>query len=137
MSECAPVAVVSAWPMEATLRAVAGDPFSFRIVLRDEAGDVVDVSLWEWRATVTTGRVRLDFETSADEGGVRLWMRGDDTARLGTGKWWPYDVACRQHEAGEGLTVLRGRMELKPRVTDPLRHDPDLAPGREEDLVPR
>ena len=130
---------VDAWPAEATLRPVEGDPFAFRLVLRDIGGGPVDVSLWEWRATVTTGRIRLDFEALADEGGVRLILRGDDTARLyaeRAGRPCPYDVTCRQPSAGEGSTVLAGDMLVKPRVTDPLRHDPDAAPGREDDLVP-
>jgi hypothetical protein len=133
------VSVVDAWPAEATLRAVAGDPFAFRLVLRDPEGGAVDVSLWEWRATVTTGRIRLDFEALADEGGVRLIMRGDDTARLyaeRAGKPCPFDVACRQPSAGEGSTVLAGDMLVMRRVTDPIRYDPDVAPGREDDLVP-
>lgn len=124
-------AVVDQWPIEATLRAVVGDPFAFRLVVRDPAGDPVDVSLWEWRATVTTGPIRLDFESSASaDDGVRLWLRGDQTARLGRGDW-PYDVACRQPSAGEGVTVLAGMLALKPRVTDPIRHDPDVVPAEE------
>jgi hypothetical protein len=130
-------ALVDAWPVEATLRVVKGDPFAFRLVLRDEAGDPVDVSLWEWRATVVTfGGLRLDFEALADEGGVRLVLRGDDTARLSTFTAGRFDVACRQPSAGEGSIVLAGVVIAKARVTDPLRHDPDAAPGREDDLVP-
>lgn len=127
--------VVDAWPVQATLRAVAGDPFSFRVQLLDGDGDVIDVSLWKWAATVTTGRLRLDFEWAADDTGVRLWLRGDDTARLPAGKSWPFDVACRQDAAGEGVMVVAGQMAIKARVTDPLRSDPETAP-REEDLVP-
>ena len=81
--------VVDAWPMEGTLRAVAGDPFAFRLVLLDSDGDPVDVSLWTWAATVTTGRLRLDFGWAADDTGVRLWLRGDETARLPVGKSLP------------------------------------------------
>ena len=121
--------------MEATLRAVQGDPFSFRVQLLDSDGEPVDVSLWKWAATVTTGRLRLDFEWSADAEGARLWLRGDDTARLPAGRSYPYDVACRQDAAGEGVMVLAGQMAVKTRVTDPLRSDPETAP-REEDLVP-
>jgi hypothetical protein len=127
--------LVDAWPARATLRAVRGDPFAFRLVLRDEQGDPVDVSLWEWRATVSTGSLRLDFEALADEGGVRLWLRGDDTARLSTLRAWPFDVTCRAPSAGEGVMVLAGEMVLKARITDPLRHDPDAAP-RDDELVP-
>lgn len=127
---------VDAWPARAVLRAVQGDPFAFRLVLRDPDGDVIDVALWEWRATVSTGTLRLDFETLADEGGVRLWLRGDDTARISTLRPWPFDVTTRQPTAGEGVVVLAGEMSVKARVTDPLRHDPDLSP-RDEDLVPR
>ena len=128
-------ALVDAWPMEATLRAVAGDPFSFRVQLLGDDGQPVDVSRWIWAATVTTGRLRLDFEWAADTEGVRLWLRGDDTARLQTGKSWPFDVACRQDPAGEGVMVVAGQMMIKARVTDPLRSDPETAP-REEDPVP-
>ena len=78
--------LVDAWPMEATLRVVAGDPFAFRLVLVGDDGQPVDVSLWTWAATVTTGTLRLDFEWAADDTGVRLWLRGDDTARLTAGK---------------------------------------------------
>lgn len=127
--------VVDAWPLDATLRAVAGDPFSFRVQLLDGDGQVVDVSAWTWAATVTTGQLRLNFEWTADAEGARLWLRGDDTARLPPGKPWPYDVACRQDAAGEGVMVLAGQMIVKARVTDPLRSDPETAP-REEDLVP-
>jgi hypothetical protein len=127
--------VVDAWPLEATLRAVAGDPFAFRLVLLDGDGQPVDVSLWTWAATVhATGTLRLDFEWAADEGGVRLWLRGDDTARCATGTPLAFDVACRQPAGGEGVMVLAGQMTVKARVTDPLRSDPDTAP-REAELV--
>ena len=128
--------VVDAWPVEATLRAVAGDPFAFRLVLYADDGQPVDVSLWTWAATVyATSGLRLDFGTAADDTGVRLWLRGDDTARLATGKALAYDVACRQPAGGEGVIVLAGEMMVKARVTDPLRSDPETAP-REEELVP-
>jgi len=120
--------VVDAWPVQATLRAVAGDPFSFRVQLRGDDGELVDVQLWEWAATVATGRLRLDFEAAADEGGVRFWLRGDDTARIPAGKPWPFDVTGRQPTAGEGVTVVAGDMHVRQRVTAPLRHDPDLVP---------
>jgi hypothetical protein len=128
--------LVDAWPMEATLRAVAGDPFSFRLVLLGDDGQAVDVSLWTWAATVyATSTLRLDFEWAADEGGVRLWLRGDDTARLAVGQPLAFDVACRQPAGGEGVTVLAGQMMVKARVTDPMRSDPETAP-RVEELVP-
>jgi hypothetical protein len=131
-----PGAMVDAWPMEVTLRAVAGDPFGFRLVLLDEDGQAVDVSGWLWAATVVASTsLRLDFEWSADQDGVRLWLRGDDTARLPAGPSLAFDAACRQPASGEGVTVLGGQMIVKARVTDPLRNDPDTAP-REEDLVP-
>jgi hypothetical protein len=135
MAECSSARVVDSWPLEATLRAVSGDPFAFRLVLLGDDGDPVDVMQWDWAATVTTGRLRLDFEWAADEGGVRLWLRGDATARLPVGKPLPFDVACRQPAAGEGVMVLAGKMMVKSRVTDQLRNDPETAP-REEDLVP-
>ena len=125
-------ALVDAWPVEAVLRFVAGDPFSFRVQLLDGDGQAVDVSTWTWAATVTTGRLRLDFEWAADAEGVRLWLRGDDTARLPTGRAYPYDVAVRQQGAGEGVTVVAGTMLGKPRVTDPIRHDPDAVPADRE-----
>ena len=128
-------AVVDAWPVEATLRPVAGDPFSFRVVLLGDDGQPVDVSTWLWAATVTTGSLRLDFEWAADDTGARLWLRGDATARLPTGRPLAFDVAVRQPAAGEGVMVLAGQMMVKARVTDQLRDDPDTAP-REEDLVP-
>jgi hypothetical protein len=131
------VTVVDAWPPEATLRVVKGDPFAFRVVLRDEAGEPVDVSVWEWRATVVTGfGLRLDFETAADETGVRLWLRGDDTARISTLTRSRFDVAARQPSAGEGVTVLAGDVLAKARVTDPIRHNPDEIPGLEPGMVP-
>jgi hypothetical protein len=129
-------ALVDAWPMEATLRAVAGDPFAFRLVLLGDDGQAVDVSLWTWAATVTDGTLRLDFEWAADDAGVRLWLRGEDTARLTPGRPLKFDVACRQPAGGEGVMVLAGPMMVKGRVTDPLRSDPGAAPGREEELVP-
>jgi hypothetical protein len=129
-------ATVDAWPLNATLRAVRGDPFAFRLVLLDEDDQPVDVSLWIWAATVAgRGGLRLDFGWDADEGGVRLWLRGDDTERLPVGTPLDFDVACRQPAAGEGVMVLAGQMMVKARVTDPLRSDPDTAP-REDELVP-
>jgi len=129
-------AMVDAWPIEVTLRAVAGDPFAFRLTLLDEDGSAVDVTLWTWAATVLgQGALRLDFEWAADDTGVRFWLRGDDTARLPAGPALAFDAACRQPAGGEGVTVLAGQMILKPRVTDPLRSDPGTAP-REEELVP-
>jgi hypothetical protein len=130
-----PPQVVDAWPQEATLRAVAGDLFGFRVVLLDADDQPVDVSTWLWAATVTTGSLRLDFEWAADDQGVRLWLRGDETARLPTGRPLAFDVSTRQPAAGEGVMVLAGQMMVKARVTDQLRDDPDTAP-REEDLVP-
>jgi hypothetical protein len=127
--------VIDAWPQEATLRVVRGDPFSFRVVLRGDDGQPVDVSAWEWAATLTTGTLRLDFEWSADDAGVRLWLRGDDTERLSAGRPVTYDVACRQPASGEGVMVLSGEVKVKDRVTDPMRSDPDTAP-REGELVP-
>jgi hypothetical protein len=129
-------ATVDAWPLDATLRAVAGDPFAFRLVLLGDDDQPVDVSLWAWAATVVgRGGLRLDFESAADEGGVRLWLRGEDTARLPVSTPLDFDVACRQPAAGEGVMVLAGQMTVRPRITDPLRSDPGTAP-REEELVP-
>jgi hypothetical protein len=125
-------AVVDAWPEEATLRVVAGDPFSYRVELLGDDGQPVDVSTWIWASTATTGTLRLDFEWTADETGVRLWLRGEETGRLPPGRPVSYDVACRQPSAGEGVTVLGGPMKVKARVTDPLRSDPDTAPREEE-----
>jgi hypothetical protein len=128
---CAPAAVVDAWPQQATLRAVAGDPFSFRVQLRDADGQPVDPMLWDWSCTVTTGHLRLDFEWAADDQGVRLWLRGDDVARLPAGRGWPFDVTCRQPAAGEGVTILAGDMFVRPRITAPLRSDPYAVPSDE------
>jgi hypothetical protein len=128
-------AVVDAWPVEVTLRPVAGDPFSFRAVLRGDDGQPVDVSAWDFAATLTTGTLRLDFEWAADDTGVRFWLRGEDTARLTPGRPATYDVAARQPTAGEGVMILAGKVEVKGRVTDPLRSDPDTGP-REGELVP-
>ena len=124
--------IVDLRPTRARLLGVAGDPFQFRLILRDSDGDPVDVSAWTWRATVSTGRVRLDFEWAADDAGVSLWMRGDDTARIPEGREFPYDVACRQPTAGEGQTVLSGQMVMDRRTTDALRSDPDLTPADAE-----
>lgn len=129
MTASSPGRVVDAWPVAATLRAVEGDPFSFRVQIRDPEGELVDVSLWEWAATVTTGFLRLDFERAADDTGVRFWLRGDDTARLPIGKPWPFDVTGRQPSAGEGVTVVAGQMFVKSRVTAPLRSQPDVVPA--------
>lgn len=126
--------VVDLLPQRARLLAYAGDPFSFRIEVVDEDGDPsVDVSGWEWRATVTTGNQRLDFECEGDETGVDVWMRGEDTARLPTsGREFPFDVTGRQPAAGEGTTVLRGEMTATRRVTIPLRSDPEAEPADAE-----
>lgn len=130
-------AVIDSWPATATLRAVQGDPFAYRLLVLDEDDNPVDTSQWEWRSTVASSSIRLDFEIRPDDEGVWLWLRGDDTARLGTMVPYQFDVACRQPEAGEGMTVLRGMMFIQSRTTDVLRSDPDLRPGREEDLVPK
>jgi hypothetical protein len=126
--------VVDAWPEQATLRAVAGDPFSFRVELLGDDGQPVDVTTWDFAATLTTGTLRLDFEWAADDTGVRLWLRGEATARLTPGRPVTFDVAARQPTAGEGVMVLAGPMEVMARVTDPLRSDPDTGP-REGELV--
>lgn len=120
--------VVDLQPRTATLLAYRGDPFDFHLRLTDADGQPVDVTGWDWRATVITGTRRIDFEWAAEGDGVRLWMRGDDTARLPANerRGFPYDVTTRQPDAGEGRTVLRGRMMVAQRVTDPLR-TPDLA----------
>lgn len=133
---CGPAAVVDARPIRARLLAVSGDPFTFRLVLRDADGDPVDVSLWDWAGAVTTGQITIDFEWRADDTGVWLGLRGDETVRLPVGRDWPFDVSCRQPAAGEGVTVLSGEMSTSRRVTAPLRDDPDARPGREDDLVP-
>jgi hypothetical protein len=131
-----PGEVIDLRPAAARLLGVAGDPFAFRLILRDPDGGPVDVTLWDWRATVDTGRVRLDFEWAADDQGVSLWMRGDDTARIPTRGEFPYDVATRQPAAGEGQTVLSGLMSVERRTTDPLRSDPDLIPADAPEPVP-
>jgi plastocyanin len=124
------------WPADITIRVIIGDPVSFTLRLRDTDGNIIDTSLWEWRATVDTGTYRLDFEIQADVDNVRFFMRGDDTARLTVGKPGSFDIACRPDAAGEGNMVGAGMVFARGRVTDPLRHNPDLLPGREEDLVP-
>jgi hypothetical protein len=124
--------VIDLRPLTARLLGKAGDLFGFRLILRDSVGDPVDVTLWDWRATVDLGRVRLDFEWAADAGGVSLWMRGDDTARIPERRDFPFDVACRQPTAGEGVTVLSGVMVMERRTTDPLRSDPGLTPAEAE-----
>lgn len=119
--------LVNLQPVSARLLAYQADPFDFHLRLTID-GAPVDVSGWEWRATIEAGRVRIDFEwrTEDDGTGVRLWLRGEDTARLPLGREWPFDVTTRQLEAGEGVTVLRGTIKVAPRFTDPLRSDPDL-----------
>jgi hypothetical protein len=124
-----PTQTVNLQPVRARLLAVVGDPFEFRVILRDPDGDPIDVTLWDFRATVSTGRVRIDFEWAADDTGVSFWMRGDDTARLPQDREFPFDVAARQPTAGEGSTVLSGEMVAARRVTDPLRNDPELVPA--------
>lgn len=128
--------VVDLRPATARLLGVQGDPFAFRLVVRDLDGDPVDVTLWDWRGTVSTGRVRLNFEWAADAGGVSLWMRGDDTARLPARGEFPFSVACRQPTAGEGQTILSGHMSVTSVTADPLRSDPDLIPADAPEPVP-
>lgn len=131
-----PGADISAWPLTGTLRMVKGDPFGFRLVVRDADGAPVDVSSWQWRGTVASDRLRLEFEWAADDTGVDLWLRGDDTARLSSLRPGRFDVACMQPTAGEGVTVYQGDVITKPRVGEPLRNDPDAVPGREEEAIP-
>lgn len=128
-----PGEVIDLRPARARLLGVTGDPLGFRLYLKDEDGAVVDVSAWDWAATITTGRARLAFECYPDAAGVSLFMRGDDTARIPPRAEFPFDVAARQPTAGEGQLVLSGQVVLEARVTDPLRSDPDLAPA---DVVP-
>jgi hypothetical protein len=130
-----PRELIDAWPAEATLRIVKGDPFAFLVQLRDDDGDVVDTELWEWAGTVASDRLRLDFETAPGPDGCRLFLRGEATARLSALRPGRFDVACRQPAAGEGVMVLRGTVLVQARVTDPLRSDPDTGP-REGELVP-
>jgi hypothetical protein len=131
-----PAAEVSAWPAEAVLRIVRGDPFAFRIVLRSAGGDPVDVSAWQFTGTVASDRARLDFEWQADEGGVNLWLRGDDTERLSTLRAGRFDVSAMQPAAGEGTVILAGLAKVKARVGAPMRNDPDVVPGREQEAIP-
>jgi hypothetical protein len=132
---CSP-AEVDAWPAEAVLRIVKGDPFAFRVAILDAGGEPLDVSAWRFAGTVISDRLRLDFETAADDTGVEVWLRGEATARLTSLRPGRFDLAAMQPTAGEGVTILAGQVLVKPRVTDPLRNNPDLAPGRDEELVP-
>jgi hypothetical protein len=133
-----PGAEVGEWPAEAVLRIVKGDPVSFRVAILDAAGDPLDVSAWRFAGTLLDGaRLRLDFEWAADDTGVNVWLRGDSTARLTTLRPGRFDLSCMQPAAGEGVTILAGQVMVKPRVTDPLRSDPGLTPGRDEELVHR
>lgn len=136
LTSCAPAYVVDARPARATLYVTGGDPFTFRLVLRGEDGELADVSGWEWAGSVTTGRLTLPFEFGPDDTGVWIGLRGDVTAQLPAGRAFPFDIACRQPTAGEGVTVLAGELTASPRVTPPLRDDPEARPGREDDLVP-
>jgi hypothetical protein len=114
------VLVVNLQPSQAKLLAYQGDPFDFTIVLRSD-GVEVDATDWEWRATIEAGPMgRIDFEIEAEPHGARLWLRGDVTARLPR-KDLAFDVTTRQPEAGEGVTVLHGRIQTQARVTEPLR----------------
>ena len=105
------------------------DPVPVRVRVLDELGDTVDVSDWEWRAVLTTGRERFDLETYPDEGGVTCYLRGDESARIPDGQEFPFDVAGRQPTAGEGITVLSGVMLGGRRTGAPLRSDPDAVPA--------
>jgi hypothetical protein len=129
-------AVVDLQPQEVALLGIVGDPFSFHVRLLDDNDDPVDVSLWDWRATVTTGSERLDFDARPEGDGLVLGMRGDTTIRIPSNREFPFDLTGRPPSAGEGVMVLRGQMTMGPRVTEPLRSDPDAAP-QDEDLVPR
>lgn len=106
-----------------------GDPLAFRVLVLDDEGDLVDVSLWSFRGTVDTGRERLDFTLMPDEGGVTVWMSGDDTIRIPDGKPYPFDVSGMQAAAGEGVTLVGGDMQGSRRVSTPLRSDPDAVPA--------
>lgn len=130
------VAEVDTWPAEAVLRMVKGDPFAFRLRVLDEAGDPVDVSAWRFAGTVASDRLRLNFEWAADDTGVDLWLRGEATERLTSLRAGRFDVSAMQPSAGEGVTILAGLVEVKPRVGAPLRNDPDIVPGREEEAIP-
>lgn len=96
-----------------------GDPQDLRLHLTIEDGSPADVAGWSWTARIGT-MPPTNFECLPEDDGVTLYLRGDETWNL-VGRWWPFDVAVRNPEAGEGVTVLCGQVLAKARVTDPLR----------------
>lgn len=115
-----PPTTVSLVPDEALLLMYSGDPFDFAVQLSID-GAPADVSQWTWRASIETGRGRLDFEWEPEPDGVRLWLRGEETGRLAIDTALPFDVTGRDPDAGEGRTVLRGHVKVTARVTEPFR----------------
>lgn len=121
--------VIDLVPPSASLRAYAGDPFTFRLEVSYADGSPADVTDWEWRSAIRLEDRRLPFEHRPGVGGVDFWLRGDDTLLPRPGQGYPFDITGRHPDAGEGVTVLRGDFMTTVRVTVPIRNDPDLVPA--------
>jgi hypothetical protein len=117
-------------PATVRLLAYAGDPFDLHLVLSLD-GAPVDVSQWIWAAWIAApDGVVIPFLTESEPTGVRLYLRGQDTARL-PARFSPYDVTGRDPDAGEGRTVISGDIIAFSRVTPPLRGSAAVAPNVE------
>lgn len=103
-----------------------GDPLDLRIRLTVEGELPADVIGWAWSARINTSPP-TDFECYPEDDGVTLYLRSEDSMNLIPGKWgYSFDVVGRDPLAGEGVTVLRGKITATRRVTRPLR---GLAPA--------
>jgi hypothetical protein len=111
--------VVDLRPLSITWHMYQGDPQELRVhLVHQDDGTPADVAGWSWSARIAT-IPPTPFECFGEDDGVTLYLRGAGTYNLG-GRWWPFDVACRNPDAGEGVTVLRGQVLATARVTEPL-----------------
>jgi hypothetical protein len=94
-----------------------GTPASLRVRLRLPEGSPVDVTDWSWQAWVGTGPPTV-IECFGEEDGVTLYLRGSESLGL-PGREWRFDVYGRDPAAGEGYTVLEGKLVVRSRVTVP------------------
>lgn len=119
--------IIDRTPAEVTLKAYQGDAFDLHLVLSVD-GLPVDVSQWSWLAWIRiAGGVVIPFLWEPEPSGVRLYLRGQDTARL-PALYSHYDVTGRDPDAGEGRTVIAGRIIAYERVTPPLRAGAEIGP---------
>lgn len=110
--------VIDSRPVNVTWLIMQGDPHDWRLHLVLLDGSPADVAGWSWAAWIGTNPPS-PFECFPEDDGVTLYLRGANTYGL-IGRYWPFDVACRNPLAGEGRIVLRGVIMATSRITQAL-----------------